>query len=100
MARMTNKDKSLLKYPDLKSDMDRFKKKVTAADIMKRIRLAGFDLKDPYARTYFDAFPRAEAEYGERGVRVQILYFFNNQKARGPEQQRVKKELLKLANEA
>lgn len=73
--------------------------KVTAAAIMNRIMDAGFDLKDPYARTYFDAFPRAEAEYGEKGVRTQILYFFNNQRAKGPEQAKVKKELLKLAND-
>lgn len=72
---------------------------VTAHNIMNIIRDAGFDLSDPYAKVYFEAFPLAEADYGERGVRTQILYLFNNLRCKGPEQQRVKKMLMKIANE-
>ena len=75
----------------------------TAEQVQEIIMWADFKM-DPYARAYFDAMKRAENEayiYGhtpEEGLKVQVLYFFSNAKARTPEQKRVKKELLAWAN--
>lgn len=69
---------------------------MNAREIMEKIRSAEFKM-NPYAKSYFNAFPRSEREYGERGLKAQVLYFFSNCKARGEEQQRVKKELMKWA---
>lgn len=66
---------------------------MNAIEIMKRIRGAGFKMNG-YAQSYFNNFPEAEEQYGERGLKSQVLYFFSNQKARTPEQKNVKKELL------
>ena len=65
-------------------------------EIKNKIASAGFKI-DAYARAYIDALDLAEAEGGEHGVKVQILYIFSNLKARGDEQKKVKAELLKYA---
>jgi hypothetical protein len=69
---------------------------LTANMVLRIIRDAEFKL-DGYAETYVNALPRAEAEYGERGVRVQILYILSNMRASGPKQKEAKKQLQKLA---
>ena len=73
-----------------------------AEQIQEMILRAGFKM-DPYAETYFNAMKDAESTsylYGktpEEGLKVQVLYFFSNCKARGPEQKEIKKELLAWA---
>ena len=69
---------------------------MNAREVMTKIRKAGFKM-NVYAHSYFNAFPNAELEYGEDGVRTQILYFFSNAKAMNAEQKAVKEELMKYA---
>lgn len=52
---------------------------------------------NPVAKVYFDAFPIAEQEYGERGLKLQIVYFFSNVVARTAKQKQLKKELMRWA---
>ena len=75
----------------------------TATQVQETILKAGFKM-NPYARSYFDAMVDADvhsAQYGatpEEALKVQVLYFFSNCKAKTPEQKKVKKELLEWAN--
>ncbi len=69
---------------------------ITAVEVHNIIANAGFVL-NPYAKIYVRALSLAEAEYGEEGVKTQILYILNNVTARGETQQAAKKHLLKLA---
>jgi len=73
-----------------------------AEQIQEMILKAGFKM-DGYAQTYFNAMSDAEDTahlYGktpEEGLKVQVLYFFSNAKARTPEQKEIKKSLLTWA---
>ena len=49
-------------------------------------------------RVYLDALGRCESEYGEKGVKVQILYILSNARAVGDEGKQAKKRLLAYAN--
>jgi hypothetical protein len=69
---------------------------ITARQVHQIITDAGFTL-NPYAATYVGALQRAEDEYGEEGVKVQILYICNNLRAKGEAQKEVKKKLMKMA---
>ena len=50
-----------------------------------------------YARTYFDSLHTSFIEYGERGLKTQIIYIFTNIRARKGIQQTIKKELMAYA---
>ncbi len=69
---------------------------VTADAVLLIIKRAGFKLNE-YAAAYAGALHRAEAEYGEEGVRTQILYILSNLRAYGTEQQAAKKRLVELS---
>jgi hypothetical protein len=70
---------------------------VTAVQVHNIIANAGFVL-NPYAKTYVRALSLAESEYGEEGVKTQILYILNNVTARGEIQKAAKKLLQDMAN--
>lgn len=53
---------------------------------------------DAYGRVYLDALEQSESEYGEQGIKTQVLYILSNARAVGTEGKLVKKELLKYAN--
>ena len=73
-----------------------------AEQIQEMILKAGFKM-NVYAKVYFDAMKDAEDtayvfdSSPEEGLKVQVLYFFSNCKARTPEQKEVKKKLLEWA---
>lgn len=73
-----------------------------AEQIQEMILKAGFKM-NPYAQAYFNAMKEAEDtahRYGatpEEALKTQVLYFFNNAKARTPEQKETKKKLLRWA---
>lgn len=46
-----------------------------------------------YAQAYFDAMGESYSLYGMKGVKTQVLYFLNNVRAKGPELQKLKKQL-------
>ena len=46
--------------------------------VVKAVRTAIRECKDPYAQAYLSALPLAAEEYGSRGVVVQLLYALNN----------------------
>lgn len=69
---------------------------LSAIGIQQMVTDAGFML-DIHAMAYFDAMPLAERDYGQEGLKTQILYLCNNMKARTPEQKLVKKQLQQLA---
>lgn len=75
-----------------------------ATQIQEIILNADFKM-NPYAQTYFNAYPDAEDTahlYGatvEKALKVQTIYFFSNQRAQTPTQKDVKKRLLKWAKE-
>ena len=76
----------------------------SAAQIQEIIRNADFKM-NPYAQTYFNAYPEAEDTahlYGatvEKALKMQTAYFFSNQRASTPTQKQVKKSLMKWAQE-
>ena len=73
-----------------------------AEQIQEMILKAGFKM-NVYAKVYFDTMKDAETtaylydSSPEEGLKVQVLYFFSNCKARTPEQKEVKKSLLEWA---
>ena len=75
-----------------------------AEQIQEQILKAGFKM-NVYAKVYFDAMKDAETtaylyrSTPEEGLKVQVLYFFNNCKARTPEQKEIKKKLLEWAGD-
>ena len=73
-----------------------------AEQIQEMIMKAGFKIVG-IGETYFNAMKRVENEaheYGstpEEGLKVQVIYFFNNCQARTPDQKEIKKKLLEWA---
>ncbi len=73
-----------------------------AEQIQEQILKAGFKM-NVEAKVYFDAMKDAETTaylFGytpEEGLQVQVLYFFDNCKAKTPEQKEIKKRLLEWA---
>ena len=72
---------------------------VSATQVRDIILEAGFKL-NPYANSYVEALSRAEAVYGEEGVRTQILYILGNIRARGQKQKEAKHRLKNLSRGA
>lgn len=66
-------------------------------EVRDRILEGNFKM-NAYARTYFDALHQSFIEYGEHGLKTQIIYIFSNIRARKGVQQTIKKELMKYAN--
>jgi len=69
---------------------------VTPEQVRSIIREANFKL-NPYAIAYIDALEQSLAEYGQDGIKTQILYIVSNLYPRGLKQLKAKKKLLELA---
>jgi hypothetical protein len=52
-----------------------------------------------YAQRYYDTLPESYQMYGMKGVKAQVLYVMVNVKAKGPELQKLKKQLIAWAYE-
>ena len=61
------------------------------------LQIAYNECNNPYAKTYLQAMPQARAEYGEQGVKTQILYALNNMSGWRGETARSIKKILRAA---
>ena len=67
------------------------------SEVLKKIREGRFEL-NPHVKRYIKGLLTAELEYGEIGVKTQIIYIFNNLIAKKGLQQQIKGELIQYAN--
>lgn len=65
-------------------------------EVRDKILEADFKM-NPYAKTYFNALERTEQDYGEHGVKTQIIYILTNIRAKKGKQQQIKQELMEYA---
>lgn len=71
------------------------KELVSKEAVIAAVKTALHECKEPYAQTYLRALPLAAAEYGNRGVIVQLLYALNNMATWRGETARATKATLK-----
>lgn len=63
--------------------------------VEEAIRAVIYECKDQYAVTYAQAIPTARRDYGDNGVRSQLLYVMNNLQYWRGERARTVKAVLK-----
>lgn len=73
-------------------------KVLTWREVKARIDEGNFKM-NPYALDYYGALERSYNEYGDSGLRTQIVYIFANIRAFKGIQQTIKKELMDYAKE-